>query len=349
MSNAQPSTPVILLVDDEPDTLRANASRLAETYADRHGVAPVVLTAGSADAAFAKLAEQRARHQPVHVLVTDLDMPGRSGLSLAVQVAARVAVLAITDKPLTGFRDAADALRVQPEVWAKPSGQDEWDAFADRVYEIYRASLVAASLAALVETPSSPLGPATGGTRPGAVLAVRVDLGPVDDLAEVNRGQLAVERLRGRANAFEAAVRANGGKPAVVFGQLLTAVFFDSEGVSGLESGGRALRAYVASAQKALPTLVPEVAAAIVPGFVQYGLIGEPGSERSAVLGAVAEAAVQLLVHVRRGGFGYAVEWVTADQRVLLRGLPFGPEEVGGPVPILGFGNPVRIAERRIA
>ena len=74
--------PALLLVDDEPRILSALRRSLRREPCE-------VLTAGSADAALDCLARREAEGRPVRLVISDQQMPGRSGLDFLAEVTRR--------------------------------------------------------------------------------------------------------------------------------------------------------------------------------------------------------------------------------------------------------------------
>lgn len=122
--------PIILVVDDDPEVLRAVARDLRARYADEYRV----LRAESGEEALAALREVEERGEPVALLISDQRMPGLSG----VDFLARASVLFPDAKRalLTAYADTNAAIRAINESRVHYYLTKPWDPPQEQLYPV---------------------------------------------------------------------------------------------------------------------------------------------------------------------------------------------------------------------
>jgi CheY-like chemotaxis protein len=316
----------VLVIDDEPPVLKALLAQLKLVYPKEHPDQGIILHGvTSADKADEWLKANRA-----DVVVTDGDMPGRSGIAFAKSHSGDFGIIVVSGKPRAGFFAEAKDLRPQPPFFEKTIIGEKTIAICGHIREFfasqYQAELLLQADVAAETSPATNPAPAVQkpaqpvvltGTFRGAVLVVRLDLGPVNLNSPITPATTAMDfaYLQRYFSPFQQAATANQGGLVMAWGQILAAAFKDGD-ETGLRQALLTLKAFRSTMKVNLPTIEPlaHFAAGLACGPFQTGAYGQHFAATLALAGRVPDLALQVAMAATPGRLAVVAQTLTADQ-----------------------------------
>jgi CheY-like chemotaxis protein len=347
MNEISVPAPRILIVDDDDDFRKDVEQRLLDLYPQQHSVPPDIVLADGADTGFAALEQGVGSKKPFDVLLTDLDMPGGTGLDLIRRVQGatwplKPKVVAFTNKPRGNFTKTAQAMRPQPSVWDKPTSQAGWVALTDELHRLFWLQISDAAVAGLIG-PGASVPPSDIMRVTAAYLFVRVDLGPLGTMSEASVDADEARRIKRRGEQLSVAAGDKGGKVILAAGNAFAASFPHADQSTAALLACDAFDAY----RQMADVIYPESAGVIVAGLC-HEVSSKSGLVGGAHLGAVPGFGLQLLGLAARGRLGYSPSQLgqaTATPLASkLRGLRYRPCDPSTS-PVQGLSDPVDYTE----